>query len=82
MKRRRRTTPLVSHRFGWFLLWSYVVFPSVSATVLRYFHCVSFDETLPDGSIETKFVLQADYRINCRSPRYKAWWACRPARKP
>lgn len=47
----------------------YLVFPSNSSAVLRYFNCVKFD-TRGDSSRTIK-VLMADMSINCRSERYK-----------
>ena len=61
--------------FGWFLLLTFLVFPSVSATVLRFYNCVSFDEGLADGSTETLKVLEADYDISCKSPSYEGAWS-------
>ena len=61
--------------FGWFLLLTFLVFPSVSATVLRFYNCVTFDEGLADGSTETLKVLEADYDISCKSPSYEGVWS-------
>ena len=61
--------------FGWFLLLTFLVFPSVSATVLRFYNCVSFAEGLADGSTETLKVLEADYSISCKSPSYEGVWS-------
>ncbi|KAH8062684.1 hypothetical protein JL722_3613 [Aureococcus anophagefferens] len=48
---------------------------SVSATVLRFYNCVSFDEGLADGSTETLKVLEADFDISCTSSSYKGAWS-------
>ena len=47
----------------------YLVFPSNSSAVLRYFNCVKFDAR--GRSPGTLKVLMADMSINCRSERYK-----------
>ena len=47
----------------------YLVFPSNSSAVLRYFNCVKFDAR--GDSSRTIKVLMADMSINCRSERYK-----------
>jgi hypothetical protein len=59
--------------FGAFLLLTFVVFPSVSTTVLRFYNCVSYEEGFSDGSTETIKVLEADHDISCQSPSYKGW---------
>ena len=64
-----------THTFGWFLLLTFIVFPSVSTTVLRFFQCVSYDKGMADGSTEVLKVLEADHDISCESPSYHAWKA-------
>ncbi|KAH8065449.1 calcium ion binding protein [Aureococcus anophagefferens] len=61
--------------FGAFLLLTFVVFPSVSTTVLRFYNCVSYEEGFSDGSTETIKVLEADHDISCTSPSYKGIWS-------
>ena len=61
--------------FGAFLLLTFVVFPSVSTTVLRFYNCVSYEEGFSDGSTETIEVLEADHDISCTSPSYKGIWS-------
>ena len=64
-----------STSFGTFLLLTFVVFTSVSTTVLRFYNCVSYEEGFSDGSTETIRVLEADHDISCDSPSYKGAWS-------
>ena len=64
-----------STSFGAFLLLTFVVFTSVSTTVLRFYNCVSYEEGFSDGSTETIKVLEADHDISCTSPSYKGIWS-------
>ena len=57
--------------FGAFLLVEYLVFPSVSATILRYYVCEEFEGYDEWGSLDVLRVMQADYEISCDSARYK-----------
>ncbi|KAK7236791.1 calcium ion binding protein [Aureococcus anophagefferens] len=67
--------PIRSTSFGTFLLLTFVVFTSVSTTVLRFYNCVSYEEGFSDGSTETIRVLEADHDISCDSPSYKGIWS-------
>ena len=60
--------------FGAFLLLTFVVFPSVSTTVLRFYNCMDYEEGFADGSTKTIKVLEADHDISCESPSYKGFW--------
>ena len=53
---------------------SQVVFPSVSACVLRYFNCDFFEAIDSDGSSRTIQVLLADYSISCDSAKYNGFY--------
>ena len=64
-----------NHSFGWFLLLTFIVFPSVSTTVLRHYNCISFDVGQSDGSTKTEKILESAYDISCESPSYGAWTA-------
>ena len=51
-----------------------MVFPSVSACVLRYFNCDFFEAIDSDGSSRTIKVLLADYSISCDSAKYNGFY--------
>ena len=57
--------------FGAFLLLLFLIFPSVSAAVLRYFKCVEFEGVRADGGRQLRRVLLADYNISCDSRTYR-----------
>ena len=59
--------------YSWFLLLTFMVFTSVSTTVLRFFNCVEYDSVDANGRLKTLRVLQADHGISCDSPSYKKW---------
>ena len=59
--------------YSWFLLLTFMVFTSVSTTVLRFFNCVEYESVDATGRSMTLRVLQADHGISCDSPSYKAW---------
>jgi len=71
----KKAKSIRSTSFGAFLLLTFVVFPSVSTTVLRFYNCVSYEEGFSDGSTETIEVLEADHDISCTSPSYKGIWS-------
>ena len=59
------------YSFGAFLLLLYIIFPSVSAAVLRYFKCVEFEGVRADGGRQLRRVMLADYNISCDSRKYR-----------